>query len=422
MATSPPQVEKMTHGRIFLAAILFVTLLVSYLDRVNVSVLIADPGFLEDMGIAAQPTQMGMLMSVFLLAYGVSNIVLAPIGRMLGPRKAMSMSIMLWAVAVALGGFAGSFVAMVATRVLLGVGEGLHWPMQSAFVKNWFPPRERARANAAWLMGIMIGPMISMPILSSLVSSHGWRSSFFVLALLSLLPVCLIWFFTSDHPGESTLVGARERAHIEDGLRAEALQEIPSAGFAQPTFLRDHRFWLITLAFLSSACIFWGTMAWLPSYLKVVRSFTWSQMSGLAAMPYVLGAVNVFAFGLLGDYLGRKAVLPVVALLGAAACLYAGANAEDNLLSAYYLSGSIGFLGVGLASYWTVLQSIVPASAVGSAAGVMNGVASLGSALMPMVVGYLIERTGSYSAGLTFLVGMGILGATSAAVLMMKKV
>jgi len=52
----------------------------------------------------------------------------------------------------------------------------------------------------------------------------------------------------------------------------------------------------------------------------------------------------------------------------------------------------------------------------------MNGVASLGSALMPMVVGYLIERTGSYSAGLTFLVGMGILGATSAAVLMMKKV
>jgi len=412
----------MTHGRIFLAVILFVTLLVSYLDRVNVSVLIADPAFLGDMGIAGQPTQMGMLMSVFLLAYGIANIMLAPLGRVFGPRRAMAVSIMMWAVAVALGGLAGSFTAMVATRVLLGVGEGLHWPMQSAFVKNWFPPRERARANAAWLMGIMIGPMISMPILTSLVSSHGWRSSFFVMALLSLLPAFLVWFLSADHPRESALVGARELAHIEDGLRAEALQQSSAAGLVRASFLRDYRFWLITLAFLSSACIFWGTMAWLPSYLKVVRNFTWSQMSGLAAMPYVLGAVNVFAFGLLGDCLGRKAVLPVVALLGAAACLYAGAWAEDNLLSAYYLSGSIGFLGVGLASYWTVLQGIVPAAGVGSAAGVMNGVASLGSALMPMAVGYLIERTGSYSTGLTFLVGMGVLGATCAAILMMKRV
>lgn len=411
-----------THARLGLAAILFVTLLVSYLDRVNVSVLIADPNFLAHLGIAGQPTQMGMLMSVFLIAYGLSNIVVAPLGQWLGPRKAMSLSIVLWAVAVALGGLAGSFVAMLATRALLGIGEGLHWPMQSSFVKNWFPPRERARANAAWLLGIMIGPMIAMPLLSALVARHGWQASFFILAVLSLLPLALVWFFTADRPRDSARVGVAELAHIETGLAAESAQTASQPEAGRHTFMSDHRFWLVTIAFLSSASIFWGTMAWLPSYLKVVRGFTWAQMGNLATLPYVLGAVNVLVFGFLADAMKRKSVFPMIALLGAAACLYAGAHADDNDLSAYYLSGAIGFLGIGLASYWTVMQGIVDPAHVGAAAGIMNGVASLGSALMPMAVGYLIEQTGSYSVGLNFLVAMGMLGAACAAVLSYRKV
>ena len=411
-----------TYARLGLAAILFVTLLVSYLDRVNVSVLIADPHFLEDLGIAGQPTQMGMLMSVFLIAYGISNIVVAPLGQLLGPRKAMSLSIVLWALAVALGGVVGSFAAMLATRILLGIGEGLHWPMQSSFVKNWFLPRERARANSAWLLGIMIGPMIAMPLLSALVSSHGWRTSFFMLALLSLLPLILVWYFTADRPGESARVGSLELAHIETGLAREAAQMAALAPAGQASFLRDFRFWLVVVAFLCSASIFWGTMAWLPSYLKVVRGFTWAQMGNLTTLPYVLGAINVLVFGFLADVLKRKSTFPMIALLGAAACLYAGAHADDNYLSAYYLSGAIGFLGIGLASYWTVMQGIVDPAHVGTAAGVMNGVASLGSALMPMAVGYLIERTGSYSSGLNFLVAMGALGAACAAALAYKRI
>lgn len=402
-----------TRARIWLAGILFVTLLVSYFDRVNVSVLVADPTFLSSMGIAGQPVRMGLLLSSFLFAYGISNMVVSPIGNWLGPRKAMALSILLWAVSVALGGLAGTFGFLIATRILLGVGEGLHWPMQSIFVKNWFPPAERARANSAWLLGIMVGPVIAIPLITATVAYGGWRSSFGFLVVCSVIPLLLVWFFTADRPKESRFVNASELDHIESGLRAE--QQVNATGRSEAGqtlgFLRDYRYWLIVIAFLCSAAMFWGTLAWLPSYLKAARGFSWSQMGALATLPYALGAVTVIVAGYVADHIQRKAILPTIALIGTAACIYLGAQVADNTTSAYCLSAAMGFLGIGLASYWTMMQNIVDRHSVGVAAGVMNGVASLGSAFVPALIGLLIARSGgSYTSGLMFLVAVGVFG------------
>ncbi|WHZ12028.1 MAG: putative MFS-type transporter [Burkholderiaceae bacterium] len=397
-----------TRARVGLAVILFVTLLISYFDRVNVSVLVADPTFLASMGIAGQPVKMGMLMSLFLFAYGIGNIVLTPIGNWLGPRKAMALSILLWAVSVALGGLAGSFGMLLATRVLLGLGEGLHWPMQSTFVKNWFPPSERARANSAWLLGITVGPMIAIPMITAVVAGAGWRASFFVLVLLSLIPLTLVWFFTSDEPRGSRFANAAEVEYIEAGLRAEQ-QGAPSGQ--------------LSMAFLCSAGMFWGVLAWLPAYLKTARGFSWAQMGSLATLPYVAGVVTIIIAGVVADRMQRnKAILPVIALFGAAAGIWVSVHAASNTASALAITAAIASLGIGLATYWTMMQAIVAKSSVGVAAGVMNGVASLGSAGIPALVGYLIASNGgSFTAGLSFLVALGVVGGLCMLVLFIAR-
>ena len=106
-----------TRQRYVLVGILFVTLLVAYVDRVNVSVLLADPKFLADMGIAGKPVQMGLLMTLFLVAYGISNAVLGPVGDYLGPRKAMSLSLFLWGLSMFIGGLAPIFTIMLVSRL-----------------------------------------------------------------------------------------------------------------------------------------------------------------------------------------------------------------------------------------------------------------------------------------------------------------
>ncbi|MDD4600204.1 putative sulfoacetate transporter SauU [bioreactor metagenome] len=414
-----------TKQRYVLVFILLITLLVAYLDRVNVSVLAADVTFLSDMGIKGQPIQMGMLMTLFLIAYGFSNVLLSPLGDILGPRKAMSLSIALWGASLFIGGFAVSFSTMLVARVILGLGEGMHWPMQSSFVKNWFPPHERGKANAVWLIGLMVGPAIAMPFFTWIIQDFGWRASFFVLVALGAIPLLLLWFYTTDFPHQHKLVNKAERDLIEEGQRAEKELEAQAANTTlwdnMKVFIFNYRFWLITIFYFCLASIFWGTMAWLPSYLKVARGFSWVAMGAWSSLPYVLGVLSVVVFGYVSDKIGRRAPLCAISMLGAAAGIYFGAHAPDNTTAAILVSLGIASIGIALPSVWTLLQQIVPGKAIGAGAGMMNGISNGGSAFAPVLIGFFISVTGSYVGGLMFLVGLGLLAAVCMLILSVQK-
>lgn len=416
---------KPTRQRIVLVLILLLTLLIAYLDRVNVSVLVADNTFLTEMGIKGQTVQMGMLMTLFLIAYGFSNVLLSPLGDLLGPRKAMCLSILLWGISLFIGGIAASFTTMLAARVILGLGEGMHWPMQSKYVKNWFPPHERGKANAVWLVGLMIGPAFAMPFFTWAIQGFGWRSTFFVLVAFGLLPLILLWFWTTDYPREHKGVNKAERDLIEAGQKAEKELEAQAGHTSvwedMKVFIFNYRFWLLTIFYFCLASIFWGMLAWLPSYLKVARGFSWAAMGAWASLPYLLGIVSVLFFGYLSDKVGRRAPFAAISMIGAAAGIYFGAYAPDNNTAAILLSLGIASIGIGLPSSWSLLQQIVPGRAIGAGAGMMNGISNGGSAFAPVLIGFFISVTGSYIGGLMFLVGLGLLGAFCMTILSVQK-
>ena len=110
--------------RMWIVAVLLFVILVAYLDRVNVSILIADPVFLEDMGLKGESAKQGLLMTFFLIPYAISNIALGYLGDRLGPRIAMSISIFLWSVALFIGGAARSFAAMLGAKDDIGLRRG----------------------------------------------------------------------------------------------------------------------------------------------------------------------------------------------------------------------------------------------------------------------------------------------------------
>ena len=417
--------EQPTKQRFILVFILLITLLVAYLDRVNVSVLLADNNFLVDMGIKGQPVQMGLLMTLFLISYGIANVFLSPLGDILGPRKAMCLSIFLWCVSLAIGGIAVTFTTMLVARVILGIGEGMHWPMQSKYVKNWFPPGERGKANAVWVVGLMAGPAITMPFLTWAVQSYGWRASFFMLVALGIVPLLALWFLTTDNPQQSSRVNKAELDLIEEGQKAERELEAQAGHTSlwdnMKVFIFNYRFWLVTVYYFCLASIFWGTMAWLPSYLKVARGFSWAAMGAWSSLPYVLGIASVLASGYIADKIGRRAPLCAVSMLGAAAGIYFGAHAPDNTTAAMLLSLGIASIGLGIAPTWAIVQQIVPGKAIGAGAGMMNGLSNGGSAFAPVLIGFFISVTGSYIGGLMFLVGLGLTASVSALILAYQK-
>jgi len=378
------------------------------------------------MSLKTNPTAQGLIMSFFLFSYGISNVILGPIGDWMGPRKAMCLSILSWGVAVILGGLAKTLNLLYMSRVILGAGEAMHWPMQSTFVKNWFPVSERGKANSAWVVGLMVGPALAMPLFTSVIGAYGWRSSFWLCAILGFIVLPIIWFLTKDRPEEHKGVNAAELKYIQEGQREEREKESQAA--ADGNFIDNFKivakngdFWLNAISYYGTATMWWGVMAWLPQYLKVARGLNWAQLGLLSSLPYLLGTISVLLVGIISDRYVKRASFSAVGLAGSALFIYLGATVQDNMTSAYLIAVSVFFLGINIPMSWSILQAVVPGKQIGTAAGLQNGTSQFIAGLGPAIIGYLIGATGGYLGGLMYLVVWGAVGATCAGILVLKK-
>jgi sugar phosphate permease len=429
MQATPDVMNRVSAGatrvRFSVLAILLVTIFVAYLDRANISVLVANDQFLHEMGIAGRPASIGLLMTAFLFTYGISNVVLSPLGDFLGPRKAMCISVVLWIVAATMGGIVTTFAAMIATRVLLGAGEGIHYPMQSVFVKKWFPPAERGRANSVWLTGQSLASAAAMPFFAWTILMFGWRSSFFICAALGLIPLYLLWFHATDTPRQNRRVNEQELRHIEaelpDAARGMATAK-ESVWHSARTFIGSYQYWLIVIYDICHSMVYWGLASWIPSYLKAARGFSWQQMGWIAALPFILEMIAKIAGGLLADRGERNALICFISMLGSALSIYFGVTVANPYLAALLISMGVGMIGLGSPSVWALTQRIVPHTSIATASGLLNGVATWFGSLSPTIIGICIALSGgSYAGGLFSLVATTAIGMLTALLLMQRK-
>jgi sugar phosphate permease len=416
-----------TKVRAIVIFVAFLTLLIAYLDRVNVSIIIADPQFKAEMGIANNPLAQGLLMSFFLFAYGGGMIVLGPLGDYLGPRKGTLFAIGSWSVALAMGAITRTINLLYASRFILGLGEALHMPMLNKYTKNWIPPLERGKANSGWGLGFMIGPAITLPLFTYLVGSLGWRKGFWFCAFAGLAVLPVIWW-TKDKPGQHKSVNQAELDYILSGQKSELTQEKQAAASFWTNLrqlVTNLNYLLNVFTYWGSAVMWWGFAAWLPAYLKVARGFSWKQMGWLSSLPYVLGALATILVGYISDRYtpNRRAAYCAVGMAGCALSIYLGATLQNNLSAAYCMAMAMFFVGLHNPMSWTILQKIVPSNLVGTAAGLHNGTSQFIGAFVPAFMGYLISVShGSYTAGLMFLVVAGCLSACTGTILALRKV
>ncbi|MBP1764241.1 MAG: sauU 6 [Firmicutes bacterium] len=410
-----PEKHKISYARHRLAVILFVVLFVAYIDRVNISVLVVDPVFLDAMGIANDPVAKGSLMTIFLVFFGLGNVLLSPLGDWLGPKKSTLIAIFLWGLAMMIGGLAATLTMMVMSRVLLGIGEGIYYPMQSKFVKNWFPVHERGKANATWLVGVNVAPMFAMPLFAWMIPEFGWKNNFYFLSMLSVIPFVLVWMYTSDNPHQFKNISKKELEYIEGELAKEQAEEYKSnrGGIWESYIgvLKNTKVWMLVLAYSGTSSIWWGIVTWLPAYLRDARGFSWAEMGMWASLPYILAVVVKLFAGWAVDKFNKPSLLLGIALLGSAIFIYFGAYAQSSVNAVLLISFGVGMLAIGTPSAWYMLQKVLPSNAVASGAGMMSGVSSGISAAAPVMTGVLIGLTGSYIGGLMYMVGWGVFGA-----------
>jgi sugar phosphate permease len=387
-----------------IAPTLLIIWIVTNLDKANIAIVMNDKSFISELGLVGQQAKLGWLSSGLFLAYGLTAPLWGFAVDRLGVRKTAVLSCLIWAFACFWSGLATSYTSLLWSRIALGAGEGALYPLTLALVAQWFALRERGRATSFWWIGTMIGPMLTGPLVTTLVLVAGWRWQFHAMGLLALaLPLPMILVLVRDRPSQHPGVNPAEASLISDGA-LERNEDAP--GRALKTVRNvwtNYRFWLATIAITANSIFFWGWAIWLPTYLRTERHFSFSKSGYLTFVIYGFAVLTILAVGYLSDRIFRRAFLAGVGWILAAALLMGAALAPSPLLSVVLMICALCAQQVGISCAEMLMHSIVVASNMGRMQGVRGFVSQTVSSLSPALIGYVVQRTGGFTGAFALL-------------------
>lgn len=396
---------------------LFVIVAISYIDRINIAVLITDSAFLDHMGIGrSDRVSQGLLTTAFLVGYGISAIVLTPFcSTLLGVRKSLLIGLSLWGVVTFFSPHFHTFELLVASRILLGVAEGPLFSLAGHYIKAYFDSAENGKPNAIVNMGTGLGLAIGYPFIGYLVVGHDWETSFHVLGIINIvIGIPLVLAFIK--------MPAAKAAVMEAAKPAASLAPMAQVGRIMSGALKTRHLLLLTVMTSAFLAYLWGASSWLPAYLKEARGFSMREMGWLASLPQYATVAGVFIGGAIIDRIPRRNVplMFVVCSVGVALAVLAAIQVSHPYGAAYSLVAASLFWGLMSPAYPSTVQYFARPEHVASAYGVVNGVGSLVAGFMPAIMGAVIAAvTGGAggSAGAGFYAGFAALIGTQLIVL-----
>ena len=159
------------------------SVLINYIDRSNLS--IAAPLLKDELGLTN--TQLGTLLAAFFWTYAMLQIPAGWLVDRFEVKWVFAAGFFIWSTATAATGLLHGFVALIAVRVILGVGESVAFPSYSNILSARFPEARRGFPNALVMAGLSLGPAIGILVGSRVVGAFGWRPFFLVLGVGGLL-------------------------------------------------------------------------------------------------------------------------------------------------------------------------------------------------------------------------------------------
>jgi sugar phosphate permease len=396
-----------TRRWMVVACSLFLFWVVGQFDKINISLVIADQTFLNELQLQGRYGELGGLMSAFFIGYGISIVAWGFLVDRFGPKLCLMAGTAGWGVVMYMMSQANSLEELLIARFLLGVAEGNMWPVSNALTNRWFPAGEHSRAQAFWITGSVVGTAVGVPIITALMLSSGWRGMIAALAIFSIIPL-LNFAFIANRPTEQKSLSAAELAQIE-GHQKKSVAVIK---MSFRDLLQSGSFWLVTMCMVIAVTTMYTLIQWTPSFVTSQRGLTRQEMSTWLTIGYLVATAGTILVGYIGDRTMQRArtaagtclfltlmVLPITMLL-------------PPEWSAVGLASLI-MVPCGIAALnGALLHSMVRPEAVARGTGIYSGVGSIVSAVGPWAFGKLIGvLDGAYWGGFVFLALVNALGA-----------
>ena len=389
-----------TNLRWWIGLLLGFGILINYFDRVNLSV--AHPSLTKDFGI--NDIEFGYLLSGFAWTYAILQI---PVGVFLdryGVIVIGRVGAFLWGIACFITAAASGFWHIFASRLILGVAETPAFPVSSKATGYWFPLNERGLATSLFDAAAKFSNVIGVPIVAAIAFFWGWRAMFVVTGVFSLIYFAMFYIFYQN-PSQDKRLGDEERRYIVEGGAQPEGVAASSGGATLGYLLSQAKVWGLTIGFAAYGYSFYLFLTWLPTYL--VKTQHWDILkSGLyTAIPWGVATITDLVIGgWLVDYLinkgyestrVRKFLIVLGMLLGLA---IAGATTtKDPNIAIIWISIALGGLAFSAPIGWSIPAIIAPKGSVGTVGGIMNFFNNVMGIAAPIVTGYIVGETQSFT-------------------------
>lgn len=410
------QTERSTHVRYLIIAILFVVSCFSYADR---SVLSQAAAFMPK-GMDLTPQRLGYLLFGFGWAYALGQLPAGGLLDRFGSRRVYGISILLWsifALLVAWAGYLGPslvFTAIFVLRVGAGLAQAPVFPGNGRIVAAWFPASERGRASALFNASQYFAFPLFAPIFGWLIHSAGWQSCFWFMGILGV-GLTVLWFAYMFAPTRHPRVSPSEVNFIETGgglVHTDAHGGAKKNTLTWTTVKMLLSYRMLVGVYMGQFCIVtltWFFVSWFPLYLAQARHMSVIKVGLAAAVPGLCGGFGGILGGVISDRLlarGRSLSfarkLPILSGMALSMTIIACNYVHSQSLMLLFMS--ISFFGKGIGALgWTVISDTSPKGMVGMNGALFNLCGNLAGITTPLIIGWLVARTGSFNDALIFV-------------------
>ncbi|MEJ8835667.1 MFS transporter [Ramlibacter sp. AN1133] len=391
--------------KIFLMMLFLIS--VNYIDRASLSV--AMPLIAKEFDIG--PAVQGLLLSSFFWTYAFMQIPGGMLADRFGPRIVIAGSTLGWGFFQAVAAVCTGWVGLMFTRLGLGAAEAPIYPAGGKLNGIWMTQNERGRGATLLDGGAPLGAALGALIIAGLISEfNSWRTSFVVAGVGTMVCGFFAWWYIRNHPRQHPAVNEAEAAYIE---AAQAAEPTNVSGNVLH-FFKYRSVWGMFFGWMCFNSLFYGLLTWMPTYLSKVHGLDIKQMGGAIFIMFFSGFVGEMVGGWIADKwkaAGASQAKVLRTLFGIAAviatiAIFSVSKIKDPVTVVVMLSVTLFFLRwCGL--FWAIPSIIGTKKRVGFLGGTMNLGGNCAGIGVPILVGVIVQVTGSYDMALMLFTAAG---------------
>jgi sugar phosphate permease len=368
---------------------------ITYMDRVVIAS--AAPNIRAEFGFSLET--MAIVMGAFRWGYTFFQLPGGWLGDVIGPRRALTLIVLLWSAFTSLTAFMTGAVSMGVCRFLFGAGEAGAFPIATRSLSRWMLPSERGWAQSVTHAGSRLGAAFTPPIVIWMILHYDWRMPFLVFGSLGVAWALLWFWWYRDTPSEHRQVNAAELELIQRSLGGPRAGRSGNVPWKKILSTRDT--WVLCAMYFCYGWCLAIYLDWLPTYLNEFRGYDLKLMGLYASLPLFAGFFGDLLGGWVSDWwlertgnlkFARQAVGATGFAIAALGIVPATMTPNPEMCVVFTCMAVFGLeLTVGVS--WAIPLD-AGGDFAGSVSAVMNTFGNLGGAISTVALGFIVKALG----------------------------